>query len=185
MKRSSRNSVCSALTDDFSVSYVPSGSVLALLARKHRPLDGSSLLAVGDPIFDRPPPSDPPSHGVLIRSEEMPTTERPRSWAAGWSDEPLDMPLQPHPATALVRRDETLLCSSVLPWRGARPRSPDEGADTAGITAATLARLRPALMAHDGTVIWEATGTMPCRAASTRAAPLAERRSSSSSPRGA
>src|SRR5262249_13343943 len=57
-----------AVLDDFAISYVPSGSVLALLAEKHRAVDGSSLLALGDPAFDRAPAAQPPAYGVLIKS---------------------------------------------------------------------------------------------------------------------
>lgn len=43
------------LAPAYTVSYIPSGSVFARLAERHRPLAGASLLALGDPIFD---PSD-------------------------------------------------------------------------------------------------------------------------------
>src|SRR5206468_1006944 len=50
------------------VSYVPSGSVLARLAEKHRPVDASSLLALGDPAFDRATPLVPPATGVMVKA---------------------------------------------------------------------------------------------------------------------
>src|SRR5205085_5056223 len=40
-----------ALTDRFTISYVPSASIYAQLRRQHRPLHGRSLLALGNPIF--------------------------------------------------------------------------------------------------------------------------------------
>ncbi len=40
-----------ALTDRFTVSYVPSGTVFARLAEQHRGLGGETLLALGDPAF--------------------------------------------------------------------------------------------------------------------------------------
>jgi hypothetical protein len=91
--------------------------------------------------------------GALVRSEQM-RTPPARAWAAVWSDQPLEQLPPAHPASALARRAEIVLCSSVLPWRGARPYWPDEGAGIAAITAAALARLRPALMASAGPVIW-------------------------------
>ncbi len=39
------------LTADYRISYVPSGSVFARLRQEHRPVKGSSLLALGDPAF--------------------------------------------------------------------------------------------------------------------------------------
>jgi CHAT domain-containing protein/Tfp pilus assembly protein PilF len=51
------------LGEPYGISYVPSGSVLAKLAEEHRELDGASLLALGDPAFDRP---EPPDSGVLV-----------------------------------------------------------------------------------------------------------------------
>src|SRR5262249_27320929 len=58
-----------ALTDKYTVSYVPSGSVFARLSERHRPLRGGSLLALGDPAFEPPPRSlpEPPEHGVLVK----------------------------------------------------------------------------------------------------------------------
>jgi CHAT domain-containing protein/tetratricopeptide (TPR) repeat protein len=39
------------LSDDYRISYVPSGSVFARLHQQHRLVKGSSLLALGDPVF--------------------------------------------------------------------------------------------------------------------------------------
>ena len=49
------------LAEGFLVRYLPSGSVLARTRENHRALDGTSLLAVGDPIFDKAdrPPNRP------------------------------------------------------------------------------------------------------------------------------
>jgi tetratricopeptide (TPR) repeat protein len=57
------------LAPEFTVSYIPSGTVFARLMEQHRPLSGSSLLAVGDPVFNQPTPelSDPPSQGLLVK----------------------------------------------------------------------------------------------------------------------
>lgn len=57
-----------ALIEEYTISYVPSGSVLALLAEKRRSFDGSSLLALGDPVFDRATPPTPPASGLLIKA---------------------------------------------------------------------------------------------------------------------
>ena len=87
---------------------------------------------------------------VLVRSQDMPRT-RARSWAAVWSAGSLAAVAPAHPAAAIASRDGTLLCSCVLPWRGAARTWPDDAADTAGRTSATLARLRPVLVdASDG-----------------------------------
>ncbi len=56
------------LAEGFAVRDVPSGSVLARTMEKHRALDASSLLALGDPIFDKAPPAEPPASGVFIHS---------------------------------------------------------------------------------------------------------------------
>jgi tetratricopeptide (TPR) repeat protein len=56
------------LADDYQVSYVPSGSVLARLLDQHRPLTANHLLALGDPVFrpaDSKPP-EPPAKGLLL-----------------------------------------------------------------------------------------------------------------------
>jgi tetratricopeptide (TPR) repeat protein len=57
------------LSDHYLVSYAPSGSVLARLAQKHRPLETPTLLALGDPNFALPsagPPPAPPEHGLYL-----------------------------------------------------------------------------------------------------------------------
>jgi tetratricopeptide (TPR) repeat protein len=59
-----------ALAPEYTVSYVPSGSVFARLAKGHRPLAGAPLLALGDPDFTppkAPPAPEPPGQGLLLR----------------------------------------------------------------------------------------------------------------------
>lgn len=53
------------LAEGYGVSYVPSGSVLARLVENHRGTDGASLLALGDPAFDK---AEPPDSGVLVKA---------------------------------------------------------------------------------------------------------------------
>src|SRR5207253_461663 len=57
-----------ALTDQFTISYIPSGSVYAQLRQQHRPLEGRSLLTLGNPVFI--PPSQkkftPPEQGLFL-----------------------------------------------------------------------------------------------------------------------
>jgi tetratricopeptide (TPR) repeat protein len=58
-----------ALTEEYAVSYAPSGTVFARLAEGHRPLRDPSLLALGDPAFARRDDASPPAlpeHGLLI-----------------------------------------------------------------------------------------------------------------------
>ena len=57
-----------ALTDRYTISYVPSASVFARAAEQHRPLQASSLLVLADPVFSRAAPVLPPAppHGLLI-----------------------------------------------------------------------------------------------------------------------
>jgi tetratricopeptide (TPR) repeat protein len=57
-----------ALTDQYAVSYAPSGTVFARLAEGHRPLRDPSLLALGDPAFATPDEKHPapPGHGLLV-----------------------------------------------------------------------------------------------------------------------
>jgi CHAT domain-containing protein/tetratricopeptide (TPR) repeat protein len=59
-----------ALTERYAVSYVPSGSVFARLMEKHRKLQPSTLLALGDPVFTSPTLRlpEPPSHGLLLKA---------------------------------------------------------------------------------------------------------------------
>jgi CHAT domain-containing protein/tetratricopeptide (TPR) repeat protein len=60
------------LTDRYLVSYVPSGTVLARLKERSRPLSGSPALALGDPVFtsgDGPP-------GAFARFPRLPGTRR-------------------------------------------------------------------------------------------------------------
>jgi hypothetical protein len=56
------------LSDEHEVSYVPSGTLFARMRQNHRPLHGTSLLALGDPAFDVPRPRLPelPDHGLLL-----------------------------------------------------------------------------------------------------------------------
>ncbi len=89
--------------------------------------------------------------GELARSEIM---RARKSWAAVWGGQTLVPCPSPHPAAAVGRRGELLLCSCVLPWRGARPCWPDEGPDIASITIAALDILRPTVMSADGPVVW-------------------------------
>lgn len=91
--------------------------------------------------------------GALVRSESM-TRTTGRSWAALWSAAPAEQLPSPHPAAALARLGDVLLCSCVLPWRGARPRWPDAGANTAAITLAALDRLAPSLASAGGSLVW-------------------------------
>jgi CHAT domain-containing protein/Tfp pilus assembly protein PilF len=53
------------LTDRYQVSYTPSGTMHARLHQEHRPLE-PSLLALGDPVFRRTPPPEPPDHGLYL-----------------------------------------------------------------------------------------------------------------------
>jgi CHAT domain-containing protein/tetratricopeptide (TPR) repeat protein len=62
-----------ALTERYTISYAPSGTVLARLLEKHRPFRPTSLLAVGDPVFLEPAKeekkeeqADLPDHGVML-----------------------------------------------------------------------------------------------------------------------
>jgi tetratricopeptide (TPR) repeat protein len=55
-----------ALTAPYRIRYVPSGSVLARTRGQHRGLQGTSLLALGDPLFQRRSRPRPPEHGVML-----------------------------------------------------------------------------------------------------------------------
>jgi hypothetical protein len=88
--------------------------------------------------------------GGVIRSEDM---GQGKSWAAVWSDRAVRVK-SPHEAAAFARVDDALVCSAVLPWRGAAPAWPDKGVDLAAITSLALQRLLPAFGDHDGRVIW-------------------------------
>ncbi len=57
--------------DGRTVSYAPSATVLKYLREQPRPDRHASLLALGDPVFDRPDRSSeppPPDHGLLVNS---------------------------------------------------------------------------------------------------------------------
>ncbi len=56
------------LSERYRIAYVPSGSVLARLKEKHRPLSGSAALALGDPTLSTPPAPAPPGHGLLVKA---------------------------------------------------------------------------------------------------------------------
>jgi CHAT domain-containing protein len=57
-----------ALSEDYQVSYVPSATLFARMRQRHRPLQGTALLALGDPTFAVPPARlpEPPDHGLLL-----------------------------------------------------------------------------------------------------------------------
>jgi tetratricopeptide (TPR) repeat protein len=61
-----------ALTDAYTISYSPSGTMFAKLREQRPTFAGARLLAVGDPAFALPeaPPQEapPPDHGVLLAS---------------------------------------------------------------------------------------------------------------------
>jgi CHAT domain-containing protein/Tfp pilus assembly protein PilF len=56
------------LSEEYSVSYIPSATLFALLRQHHRPLQATSLLALGDPKFEVPKTRlpEPPDHGLLL-----------------------------------------------------------------------------------------------------------------------
>jgi tetratricopeptide (TPR) repeat protein len=56
------------LAPGYSVSYIPSGSVLARTLQAHRPLRAENLLALGNPVFAPPPGQrhEPPRQGLLL-----------------------------------------------------------------------------------------------------------------------
>jgi CHAT domain-containing protein len=55
------------LSDEYQVSYVPSPSLFARAMAQHRPLRGTTLLALGDPLFSVGKAAEPPRHGVLLK----------------------------------------------------------------------------------------------------------------------
>jgi CHAT domain-containing protein/tetratricopeptide (TPR) repeat protein len=59
------------LDEKLVVSYVPSGSVFARLAERHRPLKGSPLLALGDPVFAAGRPGFKPLPGTRREVEAI------------------------------------------------------------------------------------------------------------------
>src|SRR5207302_455408 len=65
-----------ALTDRFTISYIPSASIYAHLRRQHRALEGRSLLALGNPVFAPPEHRQrvPPEHGVLLSAVQERTS---------------------------------------------------------------------------------------------------------------
>jgi tetratricopeptide (TPR) repeat protein len=59
-----------SLTDQYTISYTPSGTYLARIKDRPKP-KSTGLLAVGDPVFppaskDKPPPTDLPPGGLLL-----------------------------------------------------------------------------------------------------------------------
>jgi hypothetical protein len=57
------------MTDRYTISYAPSGTLYARLREQHRPLRDPTLLALGDPAFATPLsplPPPPPDHGLLL-----------------------------------------------------------------------------------------------------------------------
>jgi hypothetical protein len=55
-----------AVAGEWTVSYTPSGTLLAQALAGHRPLNASAVLALGDPVFTAAKRADPPGHGLLI-----------------------------------------------------------------------------------------------------------------------
>jgi len=57
-----------ALTDRYTISYAPSGTLFARLHEQHRSFHQPSLLALGDPAFTAPAHTSPPlpEHGLLL-----------------------------------------------------------------------------------------------------------------------
>jgi hypothetical protein len=76
-----------------------------------------------------------------------------RAWAAVWSAGRHVPVASPHPAAAAAVVDGVLLCSCVLPWRGAGGHWPGDG-DTAARTRDALDAIAPVLGSHDGPVVW-------------------------------
>jgi hypothetical protein len=55
-----------AIAPAWTISYVSSGTLLAQTLSGHRPLNASSVLALGDPVFAPPKPAQAPGHGLLV-----------------------------------------------------------------------------------------------------------------------
>jgi len=88
--------------------------------------------------------------GATARSEQMGDDV---AWSAVWSAAGLETIEPTHPAVAIARVGELVVCSSVLPWRNAAPYSDDDGDSVAAITRAAIAGVRDALAGeHD--VVW-------------------------------
>lgn len=103
-------------------------------------------------LLSEVPPAFSLPGGNPSRSEPM--TASGTSWAAVWSTgSPSALP-SPHPAAAMVWLGDLLICSCVLPWRGARPYWPDQGSNTADITIAAVDRLEPLLASGGRAVVW-------------------------------
>jgi CHAT domain-containing protein/tetratricopeptide (TPR) repeat protein len=68
-----------ALSDQYLVSYAPSGTVLARLREKHRPLAEPTLLALGDPNFALPVGDAPAVGRREGREQDLVTDSRDRS----------------------------------------------------------------------------------------------------------
>jgi tetratricopeptide (TPR) repeat protein len=106
-----------ALTSDYTISYAPSATVFARTMKDHRALSGSSLLALGDPVFQIPvkPLAEPPAAGLFV-SRVVPGNAKGAGIKAG------DVLLQ-WDKTALTKLDDLrpLLGgdkpASVLIWR--------------------------------------------------------------------
>ena len=54
------------IAPDWTVSYASSGTLLARTLAGHRPLNASSVLALGDPVFVPAKTPEPPAHGLLV-----------------------------------------------------------------------------------------------------------------------
>ena len=59
----------------------------------------------------------------------------------------------PHTVAALATVGELLVCSLVLPWRGARRWWPEPGPSIESLTIATLDAVQPILASHEGDVV--------------------------------
>src|SRR5262249_34848671 len=108
-----------ALTAAFGVSYVPSGSALVRMRSRHRPLQGSSLLALGNPRFATAtgPLPPPPRYGLLIKAV------LPGSNAARAGLRPGDVLLRYDGKRLQSKEDLTASSSSQVPalrWRVGR-----------------------------------------------------------------